>query len=325
MKATSKRRVGMALIIVSIVGLVMILPAYAIASFVISQILVTTESANAGVIASIVRLLLGFTPVLSVIGIVVGIVMMRKAGPDIKAGEHLKEQPGFGHLSPEHATFLTGWSLGAFLNPIIWAFGNKLWPWALSLLAPIVIFPLLGVLFSFGMFIPAILIALVMFGWSFFATIYLIVRGRRLAWKRGWPSFEQFQKRQSLMLKIILIVAAVATILSAVIGAMSRPNEDLDSGIDSQPTSDFNVCAQYADVDHDYLTARDEQKFNTDPNKADTDDDGYDDLTELLSGNNPGSFDPNVLSAKPIVSGDTLEEKRASWIANFEAKQDRCN
>jgi hypothetical protein len=220
MTAKSKRRLGLSLIIASVAVLLWLLPAYAIASFIVAQIAVVNESTNFSVIGSAINVLLGLSGILALVGIPVGAVVMSRAGLDLKAGEHLKEEPGFGHLSNEHAAFLTQWSLGAFLNPVVWALGNKLWPWAIGLLAPMVIFPILGPLLPLIGIISVILISLVIVGWSFFATVFLIVRGRRLAWKRGWQSFEQFPKHQRFMLRLILILDAVAIVISAVIGAI---------------------------------------------------------------------------------------------------------
>lgn len=326
MTAKSKRRFGLFLVVGSVAILLMLLPAYAIVTFVISQILVVNESSNIAVIGQVISFVLGISGVLALVGIPVGAVLMSRAGLDPKAGEELKEEVGFGHLSTEHAAFLTQWSLGAFLNPVVWAFGNKLWRWALGLLVPVVIMPLLGILLAMGSVIPVIIIAVVLIGWSFFATIYLIVRGRRLAWKRGWESFEQFKKRQRFMLWLIIILGGVAIIISVIISALApRDTESDDSSSISNEQILTGICARYEDTDHDYLTARDEEKFNTDPNNADTDGDGYDDLSELVSGYDPGTYDPNVLAAKFTGYGSTNEEVRKNWLSDYEQKQERCN
>ncbi|MEK7665805.1 MAG: hypothetical protein AAB337_02925 [Patescibacteria group bacterium] len=325
MKAKSKRRLGLFIVIASVAILLMLLPAYAVISFVISQILVVNESSNIGVIGPVINFILGLSGVLALVGVPIGAVLMARAGLDPKAGEHLKEEVGFGHLSNEHAAFLAQWSLGAFLNPIVWAFGNKLWRWALGLLVPIVITPFLGILLALGSVIPVIVVVIIMIGWSFFATIYLIVRGRRLAWKRGWDSFEKFQKRQRFMLWLIIILGVVAVIISLIINALAPPDpvsDDSSSVSSEQPFT--SICARYEDIDQDYLTTSDENKFNTDPNSADTDGDGYDDLSELVSGYDPGTFDPKVLAAKFTGSGSTNEEVRQNWLADYEQKQRRC-
>lgn len=325
MTARSKRRLGLGLIIASVTVLLLLLPGYAIATFVVSQILASSEGGGFAMIGSMINVILGLSGVLALVGVPVGAVILARAGVDPKAGEHLKEQTGYGHLSVDHAAFLTQWSLGAFLNPVIWAFGNKLWPWALSLLAPVVITPILGLLWSVIGVIPVILVVLVMIVWSFFATIYLIVRGRRLAWKRGWVSFEAFQKRQRFLLWLIIILALVAFVISLVFGALyPETKEDLQDTSARQELILDSICDRYADVDGDYLTAADEKKYNTNPNSADTDGDGYDDLSELLGGYDAGTFDSTALTTAFSGRGATPDEIRENWMIAYTQKQEQC-
>ena len=328
MPSHSKRRLGLALIIISTLVLLGLLPVYAIASFLIVQL--SSAGGSGVIIGTILRVVLGAAAILSLFGIPMGIVLMRRAGLDLKAGGVLKEQSGYGHLSTEHAAYLTQWSLGAFLNPVIWAFGNKLWPWALGLLLP----PLFLAIFSVFMsalvgVIPVVLLFLLVGAWSFFASIFLIVRGRRLAWKRRWSSFEQFQSRQRFLLRLILVLAAIGLIVSAVIGFVRDSRDDTSndsstgSSVSEKSVSEA-MCERYADMDQDYLTAADESKFNTDPASADTDGDGFDDFSELLNGYNPGIYDPTKIGTKLSVTGATVEEKRANWIQVYQQQQDRC-
>ena len=92
MTAKSKRRFGLFLVVGSVAILLMLLPAYAIVTFVISQILVVNESSNIAVIGQVISFVLGISGVLALVGIPVGAVLMSRAGLDPKAGEELKEE-----------------------------------------------------------------------------------------------------------------------------------------------------------------------------------------------------------------------------------------
>ena len=76
MTAKSKRRFGLFLVVGSVAILLMLLPAYAIVTFVISQILVVNESSNIAVIGQVISFVLGISGVLALVGIPVGAVLM---------------------------------------------------------------------------------------------------------------------------------------------------------------------------------------------------------------------------------------------------------
>jgi hypothetical protein len=44
----------------------------------------------------------------------------------------------------------------------------------------------------------------------------------------------------------------------------------------------------------------------------------------LISGYDPGTYNPDVLAAKFTGRGSTNEEVRQNWVADYEEKQARC-
>jgi len=324
MRAKIKRRLGLFLIIAPWVLLPIVLALYAITTF----ILVQSETELLGSVISFILGLLGVVSIIGIfIGLPVGIFLMSRTGADPAEVEVLKHHVGYGHLSDEHLAFLSQWSLGAFLNPVVWAIGNKLYFWAVVILIPTFIIPVLWIFLTFVGLIPTVLLSFLILGFCLFALIYLIVRGRRLAWKKGWSSFEQFQKRQSFLLRLILTLAAVAFLISAIVGVVGalRGNGDVKVNVTVSEKEIFDgICSRLEDVDQDYLTAFDEKKFNTNPNSADTDGDGYDDLSELLGGYDAGTFDPSVIAVKFTGRGNNPDEIRENWLIDYQKKAEGC-
>lgn len=86
-------------------------------------------------------------------------------------------------LTVEQITFIQKWSWGAFFSPIVWALGNKLYLWALGCLVPL---------------------------FNIYVWIKLASGGRAMAWEEGnWKDFEQFKKRQKIMMVIIVLLFVV--------------------------------------------------------------------------------------------------------------------
>lgn len=90
------------------------------------------------------------------------------------AVKRIKEKIIYMDLLPEEMKYISGSSLGAFLGSFFWPLGNKIY------------------FYSFGYFIP-------------FFNLYMAFHGRRISWEKGnWKDFNQFKKRQRILLWIFL-------------------------------------------------------------------------------------------------------------------------
>ena len=90
-------------------------------------------------------------------------------------------------LNSKQKEFLNKWCWTAFFFPPVWAFCNQLYIEGLTFFIPI-----------YGIFV-----------W-----IRLAHQGRTMAWERGtWISFEQFQNRESLAVKISIGLILLSWIL----------------------------------------------------------------------------------------------------------------
>ena len=81
-----------------------------------------------------------------------------------------------------------GWNWGAFLLPMPWAFGHRLWAWGTALFAAVLASPLIAMFAMFaGWFTMWIHFALMVFCPLFYlgVGIYLGMRGNELAWRVG--------------------------------------------------------------------------------------------------------------------------------------------
>jgi hypothetical protein len=265
----SKNKViGLFLVIGPMAMLIFILVAYAIASFVSTAMIAGNENinVNANINAAaglaeesvpstamnVIRMVLGLLGIIAVIGILVGVplgiyFLAKKEGPEVLA--KLKAKPEFASLSDEQLLFLGKVSWGAFFGCGIWALGNKLYLWALPYIILLVI-GILNTVISFLAFtqpqiltslgsLPMIL-TLISFPLaiaSFVIFLWLFIKGRELAWAKGWTSFDQFKQRQKLMSWIILgiIILSVVLQLGAMIYMMSKvPAFDDQVQLDTQ-------------------------------------------------------------------------------------------
>lgn len=229
---TKDKKIGLILLVAPICLLVIVLIGYAFFSFVMSTVVNSDiESLNAaagtGLVgqsktvatAQIINVVFGLLGVLAVIGIIVGvplgIVFLAKKEP----GEVVVNLTGLKYqgLSQEQLVYISRWSWGAFFGSMVWSLGNKLYLWALPFIAylaiALVIFglsytqadPKFFTILSF-LNIPLGLV-------SFIVMIYLSIKGRRLAWVKGWPSFKAFKNRQKVIAWIILAVFILGGII----------------------------------------------------------------------------------------------------------------
>jgi hypothetical protein len=165
--------------------------------------------------------LLGLLAVLGIIvGIPLGIIFLAKKEPS-EVVVNLTD-PKYAGLSQEQLAYLSRWSWGAFFGSMIWALGNKLFLFAIPGLVNfalgiiVMVAGILSITSNFYIMLnfinaPIGLISLIIL-------FYLAIKGRRLAWEKGWTSFDEFKNRQKVMTWIILafylvmIVAWVAII-----------------------------------------------------------------------------------------------------------------
>ncbi len=138
------------------------------------------ERTLAETVASVVKLVLGFLGILSLIVLTpLGIYFL------VKKEDSLEQiDPAMAHkyqnLTPEQLKYIRGGSLSAFFGGLIWPLGSKLWLYALLSLVPLV---------------------------NIYVWLKLTFHGRRMSWEKGeWQSFDQFKQRQKLLVYIILAV-----------------------------------------------------------------------------------------------------------------------
>ena len=212
-----------------IVLLVAILLSYAIATFVLTSIQSATEpetntimestnmmveptglgQQDTGVaVAKIINAILGLLGIIAVVlilpGLVLGIYFLSKK-EDAQILLQLTPLPAYKGLSPQQIIYIANWSWGAFFGTLIWALGNKLY----LLAVPLIISLVLSMLVNLGVFgALAIIVNIILFLFGIYGLviwIYLSIKGRQLAWAKGWQSFEQFKKRQQLLKWLILV------------------------------------------------------------------------------------------------------------------------
>ncbi len=142
----------------------------------------------------IVRFILGLSGLASVLGIIVGIpvgivLMVKKQNAKAETSSHpaSKTAPGVPAAPGSVDPFIKKWSWGAFFGGFIWVLGNRMYKWAIGMLI-LALIPVLGGLVLFGL------------------SIYLGIKGREIAWAKGWASLEEFKKRQKVMAWVILVV-----------------------------------------------------------------------------------------------------------------------
>ncbi len=159
--------------------LVTILLAFAVIQFFLGGSVPLAGNDDTLFIANIIRIVLSFLGIISVLGIFVGVGLGIYFLSKPEDGQPMPTQmgPAYAQLSPEQVKFIRSASLGAFFGTPIWAFGNRLYLYGLLSLLPIV---------------------------NIFFWIYLSAKGRQLAWEKGgWTSFDQFKHRQKVVAYII--------------------------------------------------------------------------------------------------------------------------
>lgn len=97
----------------------------------------------------------------------------------LQASNLRKQNPGLGEEDNE---YISSWSWAAFFGGIFYTLGSRLYLWSL------------------GYFVPF---------FNIFLVFYLGKKGRRLSYKKGWKTFEQFHKRQKTLGWIILILNVI--------------------------------------------------------------------------------------------------------------------
>ena len=164
---SKNKRIGLLWLILPPGGLIMILAAYAIATYVINVMSqAQAYSSNYGeTTIAIMNIILGFLGIICVVGVLVGIpigiyFLNKKGNFDPRSGEN---------DNSEFPSELEGWSWGAAGLSWIWGVSNSVW---LSLLS----------------FIPIL---------NWFWWIVLGIKGREWAWKnQKWESVNKFKEVQ---------------------------------------------------------------------------------------------------------------------------------
>jgi len=96
------------------------------------------------------------------------------------AVERIKEKITYSNLSSEQIKYISGLSWGAVFGGIFWTLGNKLFLWSL------------------GYFVPLL---------NIYIWVRMITGGRKISWEKGnWKDFNQFKKRQKIILWILFII-----------------------------------------------------------------------------------------------------------------------
>jgi hypothetical protein len=256
----SKKTLGMMLIIMPGVLLVTTLAAYAISSFVMMALM---SSIDGLAIVRIIRIILSVMGIVSIggvfIGIPLGIYFVTRKEPERDA--QLRKLPRFSTLSDAEFKAVTSWSIFSFVNPLVWALGNKMWLWAL------------------GTFVPF---------WNIYVWLRLSIDGKALVWERSEWTVESFKKRQKIIGWVIVVLFFSPLIIKAVVSSLITPGNTNLAVDQNQDDGISEECLDFLDSDNDELIDVIElEVLGTNPLSADTDGDGYEDMDEILSGHNP--------------------------------------
>ncbi len=139
----------------------------------------------------------GIIMVMSVVGIIVGVplgiyFLLKKQVDTVSV---LKEKEQYQKLASEQIDYISRWSWGAFLNPLVWALGNRMWYAAIGCLLPI---------------------------YNIFVWLRVAMEGRALSWENSdWNSFRTFQKRQKIVFWIALGIILLLIVLY-IIGVLTH-------------------------------------------------------------------------------------------------------
>ncbi|MDO8617528.1 MAG: hypothetical protein Q7N87_01390 [Candidatus Uhrbacteria bacterium] len=179
------KKLGLCFLIGPLAGLVLIMVAWAMTSFMISRSMVTTPtsevvSSSAAIVSSvdlrttvarIINVALGFLGILSVIGIIIGIplgiiFLVRKTLDPSRVEYDKRSGKGGASVIPEE---IRGWNWGAAGLPFIWGVYHHIW---ISLLKFV---PFVGLIW-----------------W-----IVMGIKGNEWAWRKNdWVSVAQFKETQ---------------------------------------------------------------------------------------------------------------------------------
>ncbi len=102
--------------------------------------------------------------------------------------ERLQHVMLYGSLTKEQIKYISSISWTALFFGPLYAFGSKLYLWAL------------------GYFVPF---------FNIYVYFYIIINGRALSYKKGWKSFDEFKKRQWYIVIFIIVTISILTINSA--------------------------------------------------------------------------------------------------------------
>lgn len=243
---SKNKKLGLLFLISPICLLIFILVAYAIVNFVGSSMMmgggegvIDTGSiglAEASTVSNAIRIInavLGLFGVIAVLCLLVGVplgiyFLAKKEGSEALQKLRLKK-PEFASLPDDQLLYICNLSWGAFFGAGIWALGNKLYLWALPYIFIVIIGMANSILLYYVIVQPQLIksltslfsivniIAIFLGLGTFVIWIILFIKGRELAWQKGWSGFDEFKQRQKLMARIILVFIIVMAILQGVL------------------------------------------------------------------------------------------------------------
>ncbi len=193
---TLAKKKGVILLIAPITVLIVVLVSYGVANYFLSRSIALPPEGTIGLaqaslntaVFQMTKVTLGLLGTAAVASMFIcwplGIYFLAKKEHGDQEVIKLQTQDQYQNLTTEQIAFIQKWSWGAFFSPFVWTLGNKLYLWAVGTLVPL-----------FGIY----------------AWIKLASSGREMAWvQKGWTGFEQFKKRQKIMMLIIIVVTILA-------------------------------------------------------------------------------------------------------------------
>lgn len=190
----SYKKIGAFMVAGPIVGIVAVLILYALTTFVFS----TFGGGNGGQIVMIFFSFLGLVTLVSLaIGIPLGIPFFVRRDADNFAQDlaYARVNPIYKGLTDQQIVYILDWSWAAFFGSFLWPIGEKLYLWA--------VLSLLSNVFPLAPFVIACMMGR---------------EGRKMAWEKGWPSFQDFRQRQSVMAWVVgICVVAIPLVLAAIL------------------------------------------------------------------------------------------------------------
>ncbi|MFA6427991.1 MAG: hypothetical protein WCW02_00405 [Candidatus Buchananbacteria bacterium] len=164
----------------------------------------------------IINLVAGLVMLISVIGLIIGIVLAVFYSNKKEAVDFSTEL--------EQQKYIDSWSWAGFFGSFVYAFGNRLKNWGLGLIFLCIV----EMIFFILPYLDKNLAASLAMSKSMFsliglvAAIYLGIKGRKLAWQKGaWSSFAEFQVRQQKIIKYIWLYLILMFIVGIIIGGVA--------------------------------------------------------------------------------------------------------